>query len=158
MTDNQKNKSQKSNVIILTLSAFLIALVSFSTGVKVGLVKAKFSYHWGENYERNFTGPHFAPPGSKQGPTEFFRNLDRDDFRNAHGISGTIISISANNLVVKDKDGKENTVTVSEKTTLKKFRDNLTIVDLRPDDKIVVLGRPGENGTLEADLIRVFDK
>jgi hypothetical protein len=73
-------------------------------------------------------------------------------------LAGSIISITDNNLVIKDRDGKENTVTVTDKTVIKSGRENLKIGDLKAGDQIVVLGNPAENGVVNADLIRVFEQ
>jgi hypothetical protein len=88
---------------------------------------------------------------------EKFNNLEGRGFRNAHGIAGTIISITENNLVIKDKDNKENTVAVDDKTIIKFGRDDVKISDLKNDQQVVVMGQPGEDGVVKADLIRVFN-
>jgi hypothetical protein len=148
-----KDKSKKNNLLFFILGGALVALVCFSAGVKIGLLKAKFSYHFGENYERNFIGPRFPMDGSK----EFFGGFEGRDFRNAHGLAGTIISITDNSLAVKDRDGKENSVSVTERTIIKKFREDIALSDLKVDENVVILGQSGESGSVEAELIRVFD-
>lgn len=135
----------------MLLGTVLIAVISFAVGMKVGLHKAKFSYRWGENYERNFIGP---PPRGSMG---FFRDFEGRSFRNSHGLAGNIVSTDGNNLVIKDWDGKENSVLVSEKTVIKKFRNDINPNDLRRGDQVVVVGNPGDNGVINADIIRVFD-
>lgn len=143
---------QAGKIAALIVGVILIALVSFAGGVVVGFTKAKFSYKWGENYERNFTGPHMmgGPRGSLPGFME-------RGFRNAHGIAGTIISVADNNIAIKDRNGQENSVTVTDKTVIKNRQQDVKIGDLKPDQQIVVMGKPGDNGTINADLIRVFD-
>lgn len=148
--------SKKIKIAVLVVGFFLVAFVSFAGGVFVGLKKAKFSYKWGENYERNFGGPSPMGPGGMRGPREFMHEFSGRGFRNAHGISGTIISVADNNILIKDKNGQENTISVSDKTLIKRGRDTIGINNLKQDDQIVVMGRPAENGTIEADLIRVF--
>jgi len=154
-TEKSKKFSQSKylKIAIIAVGAVLVALISFSFGMSVGLHKAKFSYKWGENYERNFVGP--PPPHS--GPRGFFHDFESREFRNAHGIAGTIISVTGNNILVKDRDGKENTVTVTEKTIIKKRREDIKIGDLKRDNQIVVVGSPGDNGMVSADIIRVFE-
>jgi len=153
-------KSKKFKVAAIITGSVVVALVIFTAGVNVGFHKAKFSFKFGENYEKNFMGPRpgINMPGGPMGMMrEQVRNLEGSDFRNPHGISGTIISISDNNLVVKDRDSKENTVAVSDKTTIKSGRDDIKIGDLKTDEQIIVMGRPGDSGVINADLIRVFD-
>ena len=76
--------------------------------------------------------------------------------RNGHGLSGAIISVANNQIVIKDRDGQENTISVSDKTLIKQGQNTISINDLKNDEQIVVMGQPGGNGTINADLIRVF--
>lgn len=147
-------KSKTFKIITAIVGLILIILVSFAGGVAVGLHKARFSYRWGENYERNFMGP--GSGGMNDGMRGFFRNFEGRDFRNAHGLAGTIISIADNNLVIKDKDNKESTVAVTDKTIIKSGRDNIELGGLKQNDQIVVIGNPGDNGVINASLIRIF--
>jgi hypothetical protein len=145
-------KFDHTRTVVILLGTVLIAVVSFAVGMGVGMHKARFSYRWGENYERNFIGP--PPP---PGPMGMFPDFGGLGFRNGHGLAGSIISINNNNLVIKDRDGKENTVVVSDKTVIKKFRDDIGVGELKQGDQVVVVGNPDENGVINADIIRVFD-
>ncbi|MFA5777200.1 MAG: hypothetical protein WC906_02070 [Parcubacteria group bacterium] len=148
-------KSKKFIVASAIVGIFIIALVSFAMGAAVGFHKAKFSFQFGENYERNFMGSkHVGPMGMMPFPPEF----EGRGMRNGHGVAGTIISISENSLIIKDRDGKENTISVSDKTIINLGRDTVKIGDLKNDEEIVVIGKPGDSGVVNADLIRVFDK
>lgn len=157
-----ESKYVKTTMIIILV--LFVALVSFGGGVVVGLHKARFSYAFGENYERNFgrgpRGPMMRGEG-REGAMGMFGFMDRfenRDFRNAHGMAGTVLSISDSSLIVKDRDDKENAVTVTDKTLIKSGRDTITETDLKTGDRVVVVGKPGENGVVNADLIRVFDR
>lgn len=149
-------KSKKFKIAAGVIGIILFGLVSFAVGVKVGLHKARFSYNWGENYERNFIGHRPGPgmPGGMFGG--MMGDFEGRDFRNAHGLAGAVVSVSDNNIIIKDRDGKENTISVTDKTIIKSRRDNLKVSDLKPDDQIVVIGKPSDNGVINADLIRVF--
>jgi hypothetical protein len=151
-------KSKKFKIVALAVGVLIIALVSFAGGVLVGFHKARFSYRFGENYERNFIG---GPPGPmgmmEKGPRGMMPDFEGRGFRNAHGIAGTIISVADNKIIIKDHDGQENTVSVDDKALIKRGQDTISINDLKNDEQIVVMGRPGDNGTINADLIRVFD-
>lgn len=164
----QKQKSRsffqpgKTKIIIITamvLGILILMLGSFAGGVSVGIHKAKFSYRWGENYERNFMGPRPGEMGGgeRDGMIGMLKNFEGRDFRNAHGLAGTIVSIADNNIIVKDKDNKENTVAVTDKTIIKNGRNDIKLSDLKQDDQIVVMGNPGDNGVVNANLIRVFN-
>ncbi|PJA87197.1 MAG: hypothetical protein CO141_00675 [Candidatus Moranbacteria bacterium CG_4_9_14_3_um_filter_42_9] len=159
--ENQKPKTKNLKTAAIVVGSLFAILVIFAAGVAVGLKKARFSADFGRNYERNFLGSRFdqdrGMPG-RSGPIGgMMREFSGRDFRNAHGISGTIISITENNLIIKDRDNKENTVAVTDKTVIKKGRDNAQLSDLKQNDQVVIIGKPGDNGVINADLIRVFN-
>ncbi len=151
-------------LVFLLVAGLLIILLVFAAGIKVGLKKARYSYQWGANYERNFLGPHSdmmdprRPNGKMRpsGPMDFFKNNERD-MRNANGLAGAVVSFTNNLIVVKDKDNKESTVAVNEKTIIKFGRSDIEIGDLKVDQQLVVLGKPNDAGMVDAELIRVFD-
>lgn len=157
-------KSKSFKIATIVIGSVVVALVIFTAGVNVGFRKAKFSFKFGENYERNFMGPHLSPDGpmNPNSPMGMMREKVRDfegrGMRNGHGVAGTIISISDNSIVIKDKDEKENTIKASDKTIINRGRDTIKIGDLKNDEEIVVIGKPGDDGVINADLIRVFDK
>jgi hypothetical protein len=159
-------KSHKYKVLLLVMGFVIIGLGSFATGLKVGLDKARFSYNWGENYERNFIGPKQGGfPGGFEGPGRMMGGAGRGGFgmmgqafRNGHGIGGDIISISENSLVVKDDSNNENKVNVTDKTIIKMYGEDLKFSDLKQDQRVVVMGKPNESGSIDAVLIRVFQK
>lgn len=166
MSVKQIVESRYFKVAAIICGVLMVALLSFSVGVKVGLHKARYSYVWGENYERNF-GMGFGNTRSEgRNDTRMpfsWRIMDGwtgsgQDFRNAHGISGNILSIAGNNIVVKDRDGKENTVAISDKTVIKNGRNTETLGDLKVDDQVVIVGNPGDIGVISADLVRVFKR
>lgn len=155
-------QSRTFKIVAAIICVFLISVVSFGAGVAVGLHKARFSADFGKNYERNFMGSRFGDGrgmiggNGGGGMMGFFSDFEGRDFRNGHGLAGTVISISDNNIIIKDRDNKENTVTVSAQTLIKSQRDNLKLSDLKVNDQIVVMGNPGDNGVVNASLIRVF--
>ncbi|MFZ2975359.1 MAG: hypothetical protein WA055_01870 [Candidatus Moraniibacteriota bacterium] len=154
-------KSNALKITLIVIGEILILFLVFSSGVAVGLRKAHFSYKFGENYERNFMGPHIAnenrPDFLPQPPRGFMNNFEGKDFRNAHGIAGKIISISENSIIVVDRDNKENTILITDKTFIKSRRDDLKVSDLKTGDEIVVMGNPDINGVINASLIRIFN-
>jgi len=155
-------KSKTFKIIAAIVGAFLIAVVCFGAGVAIGLHKARFSNDFGKNYEQNFMGSRGGEGRGMMGGRSGFiggmmNQLEGRDFRNAHGLAGTIISITDNNIVVKDKDNKENTVAVSDNTLIKSRGADLKITDLKQNDQVVVMGNPADNGVVNASLIRVFN-
>jgi len=153
-------KSKKFKIAALAVGVVIIALVSFAGGVAIGFHKARFSYKFGENYERNFVGGNFQRQKGgmmERGPRGMMGDFGGQGLRNGHGIAGSIISVSNNAIVVKDRSGQENTISVNDKTLIKNGQNTIGINDLKNDEQIVVMGQPGDNGTVNADLIRVFD-
>lgn len=150
--------------ILWVVAEIILLAIVFALGVRVGLHKAKYSYEWGANYERNFMDRQHGPMGIEGpgglpmgpgGPMDFLGER-RGDFRNAHGLAGDIVSIADNTIVVKDRDNKENTVAVSDKTIIKSGRDDIKISDLKTDDRIVIIGKPDSSGVINAELVRIF--
>lgn len=159
MSAQEVLKSKGFKTAAIVVGVFIIALVSFGAGVGVGLHKAKFSYKFGENYERNFIDGPFQVPGGmmeNRGPRAMMPDFEGRGFRNAHGIAGDIISVADNKIIIKDRDGQENTISVDDRTLIKRGPDTISINDLKNEDEIVVMGRPGDDGMISADLIRVF--
>ena len=152
-------KTRRFKIVALAVGVLILMLVSFAGGVAIGFHKARFSYKFGENYERNFVGGPFQGQGMMggRGSQGMMRNIDGGGFRNGHGIAGNIISVSNNTIVIKDRNSQENTITVSDQTLIKSGQNTIKITDLKQGEQIVVMGQPGDNGTINADLIRVFD-
>jgi hypothetical protein len=152
------SQSKTFRVAVIVTGVLLVALLSFSAGVNVGLRKAKFSYAFGEQYERNFSaGPLGVGRGTMMGaPMMPFADLNDRDFRNGHGLAGEVISVSDGSLVVKDVFGNENTISVDGDLLVKNGRNDIQLSDLTKGTKIIVIGKPGDNGMVEAEFIRVI--
>jgi len=138
--------------IIVGLLSIVIIVLVFGLGVLVGEKKAKFSYHWAENYHRMFAGPKIGFLGSLRIPP--FPPFD--EFIEGHGTFGEIIKIEGNNLVVKGRGNVEKVIIVTEKTVIKSGREDIKVSDLKIGDIIVIIGTPNDKGQIEAKLIRVF--
>lgn len=153
-------RSKYFKIAVASVGTLFVVLASFASGVAVGLHKAKFSYAWGENYERNFIGgPRSmmnATWGGMMGRFGFDEGLDSRNFRNAHGISGSVISVSDSSIVISDRENKENTVAATDKTIIKKSGVDIKLSDIAKGDAVVVIGSPSDNGVINADFIRVF--
>lgn len=144
---NDFSQTKKFKVILVSLGVFIVLLLVFQLGVFVGFNKARFSFKWGDNYHKHFGGP-------KGG---FLRDFEGRDFMGGHGIPGTIAKIDGNNLIIKDSQGTEKVIIVSAKTTIKKGTADLKISDLKNNDRLVVIGTPLDDGSTEAQLVRIFD-
>ena len=136
--------------VIIGLAGFVVLVLVFGAGVKVGTIKARYSYRWAENYHRNFAGP-------RGGFFSDWRNSPRGEFINAHGVFGSIVKIDGNTVITKGRDDVEKTVLVSENTLIQKGRETATLSDLKADDNVVIIGSPNDQGQIEAKIIRVFN-
>lgn len=130
----------------------LVAVGSFAFGFSVGLHKARFSYRFGENYERNF-----MKADREEMKDRVMKKMDGKLFRSGHGVAGQILSIAEGSIIVSGPEGQENSVIVSDTTVIMKGGEKVSLADLSTSERIVVLGKPTDNGSIQADLIRVFD-
>lgn len=131
------------NKSLIILAALVVLIFVFIAGVFVGHEKTRFSQRWGENYYRNIMGP-----GG-------FVDFDRRGFNARSGL-GQIIKIDGATLIIRDQTNLEKTILVTDKTVIVKNNQNIKITDLKVDDKIVIIGRPNNQGQVEAKLIRVM--
>ncbi|HTL39491.1 MAG TPA: hypothetical protein VL306_01640 [Methylomirabilota bacterium] len=142
-----KDLDKRIKWALVGLGGLIILLLAFQFGMFVGFHKARFSYAWGDNYHRNFGGP--------QGG--FLRDFSGKDFINGHGITGTVAKVETNTLVIKAQDGAEKTVNVTDQTTIRQGSQTIKISDLKPDERVVIIGTPKDDGTITAEIIRLFD-
>jgi len=145
------SKGFKNTVIFLLI--FIVLAVTFGLGTMVGYRKANFSYQWGENYHKNFGGPRSGFMG---------RNIPGvgimgEDFISPHGLTGSIIKVEGNNVIVKGSDNVEKIILLSDKTVIRNGRQDIKASDLKVGDLIVTIGDPNSSGQIEAKLIRIFN-
>ena len=120
-------RSKPIKVALIGISALVILIGVFGTGLAVGYRKANFSYRWGENYHKNFGGPRggFMERFSVTGP------IMEDDFINSRGTAGLIIKIDGNNLVVDGNNTPEKIIVVSNKTVIRRGQQNIKREELK---------------------------
>jgi hypothetical protein len=140
-------QSRRFKQLLKVLGTLVVLLLVFQLGVFVGFRKASFSYRWGDNYHRAFGGPRGG----------FLRDFEGRDFVSGHGTAGAIVRIDGNNIIIKGRDGVEKIATVTEGTTVRKGRTAVKLADLKADDRVVIIGAPKDDGSIEAKIIRVFD-
>lgn len=148
--DNAKLKKDILKRVIIGLVGFAAFLLVFGAGIKVGTLKARYSYKWAESYHKNFAGP-------RGGFFSDWRNFPQGEFINTHGVFGSIIKIDGNIIITKDKSNTEKTVLVSDNTIIQRGRETIKLSNLKIDGDIVVIGSPDEDGQIKAKFIRVFD-
>lgn len=147
---SRRNRVLKAAVVITGI--LLVAVGSFAAGFSAGIHKARFSYRFGENYERNF-----MKSERQDMKDRIMKKMDGKLFRSGHGVAGQILSIREGSIIVSSPEGQENSIVISDDTVIMKGGEKVTSGDLGSGDRIVVLGRPGDDGVIQADLVRVFD-
>jgi len=140
-------KSKFFSGIIITLVILIGICLVFQAGKFVGQRKAEFSRGMGDNYSRIFDRP--------SGVMNMI-GLPPLDLPGSHGSVGKIIKIDLPKVVVEDRENVEKVIVISDKTTIREFREEIKPDDLEVGDFIVVLGKPNNNGQIEADLIRIM--
>ena len=126
-------------------------ILAFSFGVFVGYHRARFSYSWKENYDRNFGSMMPFGPITGDGPFGFIRGK----FINAHGVVGKVESINGNALAIKDKDNNDKIIIASSTTVISDASGTLQLQDIKVNNQIIAIGTPNNQGQIEARLIRV---
>ncbi|TSA46642.1 hypothetical protein D4R52_00040 [bacterium] len=140
-------QSKQFKWILGSIGALIVLLAVFQAGIFVGTRKADFSFRWGENYHRVFGGPGGG----------FLQNFSGKDFISGHGTAGIVIKMNADSLVVKGSDNVEKTINLGKNTTIRKGMADIKITNIAVNDRVVIIGAPRTDGTIDAELIRVFD-
>jgi hypothetical protein len=148
-------ESKSFKVAAAICGVLLIALLSFALGVRVGFYKALYSSQWGKNYERNFLGSGEERGGRSQ--EKWGGMMGSGGMRNAHGVAGEILSLNDKTVMIKDLDQEENTILVTDNTIIRRGNETMKLGDLVVGERIVVMGRPGNDGVIAARLIRIFN-
>lgn len=129
---------------IKVLGILALVLFIFQVGVFVGFRKASFYGEFGNNFRNNFGGPRNE-----------FRGMMEKGVPNAHGAMGKVIDISLPTMVIAGDDGIEKIVSIGDKCLVRRLRDNIRVGDISVGDSVVVIGAPGKDGKIKAQLIRV---
>ena len=136
-------KTEKFKKIVYVVAGVVILLVVFQAGEFVGFHKAAFSYGMGDNYYRAF------------GREPLPRGLN-DDFPNAHGATGKIVSVTLPTFVIEDQNHVEKVVRITNATLIRHLRDTATTTDLVPGGFAVVIGTPNSQAEIQAAFIRLL--
>lgn len=155
MSEEKHNKKFFQNPdalkwVIIGLVGFAVLILVFGAGVKVGTLKARYSYQWADNYHKNFAGPRGGFFGD-------WRRFPAGDFIGGHGAFGEIIELNDSGFVIRGRADVEKIVVITEDTAIKKGQE--TIEDgLQVGDRVTIIGSPNEEGQIEAKLIRLFSE
>jgi RNase P/RNase MRP subunit p29 len=143
-------ESKRTRVVILALGGIAVALLIFGAGAAIGYRKAIFSSDWGRNYERNFYG--VPPPGMMGMPIGIIAPRGP----NAHGVTGEVIDVASSSFSVKDPDNDERSIAITSATVIRDMDQTVSVGQIAPGSRVVVIGAPNSNGQVEARFVRVF--
>ncbi|MCH7598089.1 hypothetical protein IID27_03595 [Patescibacteria group bacterium] len=155
MSEEKHNKKTFQNPdilkwVIVGLVSFIAVVLIFSTGVKVGTLKAKYSYRWADNYHKNFAGPRGGFVGD-------WRKFPAGDFIGGHGAFGEVIELNDSGFIIKGREDVEKIIVITEETIIKKGQETIQN-GLTIGDRVTIIGSPNEEGQIEARFIRAFSK
>ena len=130
-----------AHIIAVLLGLILIALI-FKIGILVGMSKSHFSSCKTANYHKDFSGQMVGKFISWK--------------KSAYSSYQEVVEITESGFVVKDSDGKEQAVVIGEDTIImkgmEKSKDGVII-----GDKVYVAGSFGEDGQIEASMVKILD-
>lgn len=132
--------------ILIGAALIIVIGIIFQAGQTVGYQKAAFSYRMGDNYHRIF-GDRERGPAIGMPPKGLVTG---------HGVTGKIIQINLPKMVVESPDNTEQSVVMNDRTEIRRFKQKIAPGDLRPEDMVVVIGSPLDNGEISAGLIRLM--
>ena len=141
----ESKKTERLMTVILIIACVIIV---FHTGEEFGYKKEQLMDNVSNGYYKTLG------PGDvrRTGPFGYLF----DDQTGTHGVSGKVISVTADKILVEDNEGIEKTVLVDSNTTIKKQRATISESDIKPDDFMIVIGSPTTDGQVDAKIIRIL--
>ncbi len=139
-------ESKTAGKVVLTVFILAIAFAIFQAGIFVGFRKSSFMSNYGDNYYRNFGGQNFK--GDRGG--RMMMDIG------GHGVTGRIIKVESDRILVLGDDNIEKIINISSTTKIYERRNQMKVTDLKPDQSIVTIGNPDANGQINANFIRVM--
>ncbi len=137
--------SQKYRRLIIWTGVIILLLLSFQGGVFVGFHKASMGFMVDQRYERAY-GNHI-----KSGPF----GIPNDDFPEAHGAIGRVLSVHLPTIIVEDKN-TEKIVRIAPDTIIRKNRVKISEAQITTSDFVVVIGEPNDQQEINAKFIRMI--
>ena len=150
-------QSHGFRVLALAVGAVFFLGLGFAGGVRIG--ERKFSHFsaWSDRYEGTVgRGMMGGNGGRNVRPGGMMQGFGRMPFPGAHGISGEVISVSGNSLVVDSNNGVEQSIQVTSSTKIRAGAQDFLLANLKPNMDVVIFGEPTQDGLINAQLIRVL--
>lgn len=139
-------KSKVLHVTLSMLGGFFLLVLVFHAGQIIGFRKAELSL--------GLLGGRGAYGYVDQ---EFLREFVDREVVNSHGVSGVVVSVAEPFFIMQSSSGLEREVSVSGNTIIRRGPSSITLQELRPLNRVVVLGSTEDTGTLEAKFVRILD-
>jgi len=146
--DYLKSKGFSSLIVTVFICALLAG--TFSLGAMVGARKAKFTFSWGENYNRNFGGP------EKGFFNSFVDEISGKNMIEGHGAFGKIIKIDGRTIIIQGKDDIERIINMDSDNLIRRAGGVIEFGDVNVNDMAVIIGEPDEMGKINAKFIRIM--
>jgi hypothetical protein len=142
---NNKVLPQKPNYrkIALIVSGAILIILIFGSGIVLGKYITKPNRQLvsegqiGENLVKG------------QGQKGMQKNKKR-------GLLGDVIKTEADKITIKGADGQEKAVITNDQTKIKKQGSDIKITDIKTGDRIMVVGKPNDQGVITAKMIKVM--
>ncbi len=138
------HESKAVRRIVIGLGSLVLVIIVFQAGEFVGYRKAEYANKFGDSFQRNFIGVRRSSS-----------NVLFTDMPGGHGAIGKVVSVSLPTFVVEGPDNIEKIVMIDDDTVFRSFRNEASTTDIAPDQYVVVLGNPDDDGKIDAKLVRL---
>ncbi len=138
-------KSKALHVALALVGGFFVVVLVFHAGQLIGFRKAKLSF--GLLGSRSMLGM----------DRDFFHDFREREMINNHGASGVVVGVAEPFFIMQSSSGLEREVLVSNTTIIRRGPSSITLQEVEPANRVVVLGRTEEAGALEAKFIRILE-
>ena len=147
MTEEKHITIKRSSVLLagIVLGGLGLLLIGLFAGQTISERRATHTGRWQQNYERNFFG---TREGRQFGKSRHFLK--------GHAILGEVLTVSENTITVKGQDDTEQSVSLTDKTIIRRNGSSGSREDLAAGTKVAVFGHPNDEGQVTARLIRIF--
>lgn len=139
--------------LVYIFGIIALMLIGFLGGQAFERTRVRHATLWRDNYRANFFGD-FGRRNTRGG---MMGNFAPPMPMHSFGLFGSIISADNSKISVQDDDGVEQSIQITNNTTIRHNRDNATVNDLKNGQRVAIFGQPNNQGQIAATLIRIFD-
>lgn len=133
---------KSARIALSVIGVIVLSALIFHAGLSIGS-HSRFRDRDDSRYE-------FQAPGG------FSVRMPRGYIQEGHGVVGTVESVATSSLVLKSRDGAEQTVLLTDDTSVRNRFGDASSTAITVGDQAVVIGTPNEDGTVSASVIRVM--